>query len=57
MDVNETAQSIINPALLPNFFFLLSLFLMMGYLWYLYDYKPSQEHDEDETTPGPKDRD
>ena len=47
MDINETAQSVINPALLPNFFFLLSLFLMMGYLWYIYDIKPSQENEEE----------
>ncbi len=57
MDINETAQSVINPALLPNFFFLLSLFLMMGYLWYIYDIKPSQENEEESTTPEQKDRD
>jgi len=34
MDNNETAKEIINIALLPNFLFLLALFLMLGFLWY-----------------------
>ncbi|MEA1918281.1 MAG: hypothetical protein U9N52_00430 [Campylobacterota bacterium] len=53
MDNNETAQNIINAALLPNFLFLLGLFLMLGFLWYHFDYKLGEE----ESNPEQKDRD
>lgn len=52
MEHNTAAVSIINPALLPNFLFLLALFLMMAFLWYHFDYK-----NDDDPTRGPKDPD
>jgi len=53
MDHNETAQTVINAALLPNFLFLLGLFLMLGFLWYHFDYKL----EDNNTNPEQKDRD
>lgn len=39
MEHNETAQAVINTALLPNFLFLLAMVLIMGMLWYLLEYR------------------
>ena len=39
MEHNETAQAVINTALLPNFLFLVGLVISLGMLWYLLEYK------------------
>lgn len=39
MEHNETAQGMINTALLPNFLFLVGMVVIMGLLWYLLEYK------------------
>lgn len=39
MEHNDTAQTVINAALLPNFLFWLGMFGILATLWYFLDYK------------------
>ena len=48
MHNNGTTQEIINTALLPNFLFLLALFLMLGFLWYHFDYKIGEDSNHEQ---------
>jgi len=43
MDHNQTTVTVINTALLPNFLLWLAMFLVMGYLWYILEYKPYKD--------------
>ncbi len=55
MDTNATMQSGFNLSMLPNFLFLLSLFLILALLWYRFEYKPYK--DDERHLNEPKDRD
>jgi hypothetical protein len=40
MEHNQTAETLFNTALLPNFLLWFGVIILMGVLWYLLEYKP-----------------
>jgi len=46
MEHNETTQTLINTAMLPNFLLWFGMILIMGYFWYLMEIKPYQDTEE-----------
>jgi len=49
MEHNETTQTLINTAMLPNFLLWFGMILIMGYFWYLMEIKPYRNTKEDES--------
>lgn len=39
METNQSTETLLNTAMLPNFLALLALALLMGALWYLLDHQ------------------